>query len=100
MNLSAVFVHLKSRRALGDLPPFLFRMDRLSFVNPTVDVGNSTSCETIARKNDYKRNSLINSKTIDENYRNNCYGTYYFKKNNVSKNTVDTGSLFLSGNDT
>ena len=41
MNRSAVVACLNSRCALGDRLPFFFRMDRLSFVSPTVSSGNS-----------------------------------------------------------
>ena len=45
MNLSAVDVNLSSRCALGDVLPFFFRMERFSFVSPTVGSGTSTSCD-------------------------------------------------------
>ena len=46
MNVSAVFVYLNSRCALGDLLPLFFRMDRLTFIGPTVRSGNSMYRDT------------------------------------------------------
>ena len=66
---------------------------------PTVDDGihgpkcqihlkNDVSNEYRLRRNDYKRNSLIDSETIDVRNKNNrsyCCGTCYFKKHSVPK---------------